>query len=243
MKIKKNSIYPASGVPIALKEYVHTDPEGYLHYFHTRLTWLYEKYPHALLIGGTGTGKTTALKQLVDTFLTYVPEAEIYLCTFKHKNDDFPDREEGSHFASYLNCKELFESFFNRFQDRLDGTDHSRHLLVLCFDEWAGFILSLNKKEQEAVLNQMGQILMMGRSMNVQIIIAMQRPDATFFRNGSRDNFGLIMALGNLSADGYRMVFSDQYLNQIQPCTEIGQGHLLIGGSAFYRIRVPPVHL
>lgn len=227
-------------IPVAQNEYVHTDPGGYLHYFYTDYMWDYRKRPHALLIGGTGTGKTTALKRLISEFSDRLPDAEIYLATFKHKDDDFPERQEGPYFASYLRCRELFESFFERFQRRLDGADSARHLLLLVFDEWAGFLLSLNKKEQEDLLSKMGMLLMMGRSMNIQVIVAMQRPDAIFFRNGARDNFGLIMALGNLTSDGLHMVFSDDFIKQIEPCTEIGQGYLLIGGHGLCRIRVPP---
>ncbi len=112
--------------------------------------------------------------------------------------------------------------------------------MLLVFDEWAGFLLSLDKKEQEEVLKKMGQILMIGRSMNVQTIVAMQRPDALFFKNGARDNFSLILALGNLSADGKHMIFSSEYIDQIQPCTKIGEGYALLSGSEMNRIRLPP---
>lgn len=224
-------------IPIALRDYVHIDPGGNIHHIYSWCMWDYQKYPHGLLIGGTGSGKTTALKQLIQQFVT--ADAEIFICTFKFKDDDFSEYEESSHFASYLRCREVFESFYQRLLARLDGADSSRKLLLLAFDEWAGFLLSLEKKAQEDILAKMGQILMMGRSMKVQVLVAMQRPDATFFRNGARDNFGLILALANLTDEGRKMVFPSNYIDQIETCTEIGQGYLLIGGYDFCRVQIP----
>lgn len=233
----------AGSIPYAHEDFLHIDPFEKEHHIYIPLEWKYKKYPHALLIGGTGSGKTTALKQITAAFINTEKDSEIFLCTFKHKDDDFPFLTDGPHFASYAHCGELFEAFYSRFLARLNGDDSDRNLLLLVFDEWAGFLLSLEKKDQEETLKKMGQILMLGRSMNVQIIVAMQRPDALFFKNGARDNFNLIIAMGNLSADGKHMVFSSEYVDQIQPCTKIGEGYALMGGSTFNKIRMPPPSL
>lgn len=226
-------------IPFALQQYIHMDITSTPYNIIYPLTWDFKKYPHALLIGGTGTGKTTTLKGITSMIAYRIQDCEIFLLTFKHRDDDFPTLREGKHFASYARFGELFEEFYHRFLARLEGRDPTRNLLLLVADEWAGFLLSLDKKEQERILAMMGQILMMGRSMNVQAIVALQRPDAIFFRYGARDNFGLIVALGNLSSDGNRMVFSTDYSEMIQPCIEIGDGHALIGGSEFYQIKIP----
>ena len=87
----------------------------------------------------------------------------------------------------------------------------------------------------------MGQLAMLGSSLNVQTILAMQSPDDVFFRNGARDNFNLIIGMGNMSSDGKRMIFPSDCIDQLQPVTEIGTGYALIGGYDLYRIRVPPL--
>lgn len=239
--IGPGQVIPASPeqIPYAFENFIYTDILGGLHQHMTPLTWAYKKNPHGLIIGGTGSGKTTALKQMVALFALHVKDSEIFLCTYKHKNDDFPFLTDGPHFASYARCDYLFEIFYERFTERLKGTDSSRNLLLLVFDEWAGFLLSLDKTNQEEKVKKLGQILMMGRSMNIQVIVAMQRPDAVFFKNGARDNFNLILALGNLSPDGLKMVFSSDYAAMIQPCMQIGDGYSLTGGILLQRIMIP----
>ena len=203
-------------LPVGLVEYQHILPDGTPTNFYQKLEWEYRKYPHALLVGGTGSGKTTLLKNMLAQFIYREKDAEIYLATYKTRCEDFSNIMENPHFGAYSQCQEVFNRFY-------------------------GFLTSLNKKEQDQVVGQMGQIAMLGRSLNVQIILAMQRPDAVFFRNGARDNFNLIIGMGNMSSDGKRMIFPSDCIDQLQPVTEIGTGYALIGGYDLYRIRVPPL--
>ena len=228
-------------LPVGLVEYQHILPDGTPTNFYQELFWDFKKYPHALLVGGTGSGKTTLLKNMLAQFIYRDKEAEIYLATYKPRCEDFSNIMESPHFGDYSHCQEVFHRFYERFLDRLNGSDKTRHMLLLFIDEWVGFLLSLDKKEQDQVVGQMGQIVMLGRSLNVQAILAMQRPDAVFFRNGARDNFNLIVGMGNMSGDGKRMIFPSDCIDQLQPVTEIGTGYALIGGYDIYRIRVPPL--
>lgn len=242
MKKGRLAAAPSSNhLPIGMTVHEHILPNGMPTNFYRELLWEYQKYPHALLVGGTGSGKTTLLKNMLAWWIYLAKDSEIYLATYKPRCEDFSMIAESSHFGDYRRCTEIVLAFYERFQERLNGSDNSRNLLLLCFDEWVGFLLSLNKKEQDQIIDKMGQIVMLGRSLNVQIILAMQRPDAVFFRNGARDNFNLVIGMGNLSGDGKRMIFPSDYIEQIQPVTEIGIGYALIGGYDFYRIRVPPL--
>ena len=193
---------PEGTIPVAYIETLHMLPDGSPRRFRRPLLWPYSKFPHALIVGGTGSGKTSFFKVMLSSFIRYEPEAELYLCSYKTRMEDFAFLETGSHFGDFRSCRDIFEAFFQRFTDRLEGRDKKRTPLILGFDEWGGFLLSLPKKEQEDVLAKMGQLLMLGRSIGVFVLCALQRPDAVFFRNGARDNFGLVVAMGNLSSDG-----------------------------------------
>lgn len=228
---------PSDQLFIAFTEAMYMYPNGEPYMISSSFIWDFKKYPHALLVGGTGSGKTTALKQIMASFARHV-DCEIYLCTFKHKDEDFSFLNVGRHFDFYRGCNDLFQVFYKRFLDRLEGRDPTRKLLLLAFDEWVAFLLNLDKQERQSVLDKLGQILMMGRSFGVQVIVAIQRPDAQFFANGARDNFGLVMALGRMSSDGYRMIFPSDYIKELQSCS-IGKGYAMIGGVDFKRIYIP----
>lgn len=228
---------PEGTIPVAYIETLHMLPDGSPRRFRRPLLWPYSKFPHALIVGGTGSGKTSFFKVMLSSFIRYEPEAELYLCSYKTRMEDFAFLETGSHFGDFRSCRDIFEAFFQRFTDRLEGRDKKRTPLILGFDEWGGFLLSLPKKEQEDVLAKMGQLLMLGRSIGVFVLCALQRPDAVFFRNGARDNFGLVVAMGNLSSDGFQMVFPSDFLSALKPCRQIGEGHALIGGFQFSAIR------
>mgnify|MGYP002228344905 FL=1 len=59
---------------------------------------------------------------------------------------------------------------------RQEGVDKSRTPIVLVFDEYVAFILSLEKKQKEEVMSKIGEILMLGRSLKVSLVLACQRP-------------------------------------------------------------------
>lgn len=239
--IRRLNAAAPSGVPIGNRELLHTLPTGLPITISRPISWDYKQYPHALLVGGTGSGKTTLLKELIGNFITIIPGSEIYLATYKPKSEDFAFLGDSPYFGDYKRCQEIFDQFYLRFEQRLDGSDMNRNPLILFFDEWVGFLLSQDKKTTDDLLNRMGQILMLGRSLRVIVVTAMQRPDAMFFKNGSRDNFNLIIAMGNLSSDGTRMIFPSDMIKTLEPCSEIGTGYALIGGWNLYKIRVPPM--
>lgn len=228
-------------LPIGWVEYEHILLDGTPMNFYHELFWDFKKYPHALLVGGTGSGKTTLLKNMLAQFIYCQRDAEIYLAAYKPRCEDFSNIMESPHFGDYGQFQEVFNRFYDRFVERLNGSDRTRHMLLLFIDEWVGFLNSLNKKEQDQTIDRMGQIVMLGRSLNVQAILAMQRPDAVFFRNGARDNFNLIIGMGNMSSDGKRMIFPSDYIDQLEPVAEIGTGYALVGGYNLSRIRVPPL--
>lgn len=45
-------------------------------------------------------------------------------------------------------------------------------------------------------MHKVSEIMMLGRSLAVRLVIACQRPDATAFPTGSRLNFGVIIIVG-----------------------------------------------
>ena len=77
---------------------------------------------------------------------------------------------------------------------------------------------------------------MLGRGYNFFPIIGIQRPDSTYFQS-ARDNFQNVIALGNLSPEGRRMVFPDSVKEQITDCKK-REGHLYIDGVGLEKIQI-----
>lgn len=64
------------------------------------------------------------------------------------------------------------------------GEDSLRNFVTLIWDEYIANILALlgtEKKKAEAVMHKVSEILMLGRSLAVRLVIACQRPDASAF--------------------------------------------------------------
>ena len=64
--------------------------------------------------------------------------------------------------------------------------------------------------------------------------------DASYF-NAARDNFNLVIALGNLSTEGKEMMFRE-FKDEMKPDRKQGTGYLLTNGTDLTPIVVPSVY-
>ncbi len=107
----------------------------------------------------------------------------------------------------------------------------------LFFDEWASYLLNLDKKKAEEEKKKLATLLMLGRSFNIHVLISQQRVDASYF-NTARDNFNLVIALGNLSSEGKEMMFHE-FKDEMKPDRKQGTGYMITNGTDFCSISVP----
>lgn len=202
------------------------------------IQWLPERYPMLLTVGGTGSGKTYFLALLMGKIATHIPDAQIYLCDFK--NMDFRGFADCSRHWSYEACDDGLTAFYDSFQARLNGEDTTTNRKFLIFDEWAAFVLSHDKKAAEEAKNKLSTLLMMGRGVQNHVVIGLQRADAQLFPMGGRDQFGAILALGNLSREQKLMLFPDSR-EEMNEVNGRGEGYLSLDGEPLKRVRVPTV--
>ena len=80
---------------------------------------------------------------------------------------------------------------------------------------------------------------MLGRGVNVFVIISLQRADSTNFLSGARDNLGNALGLGRLSNEAVRMLFPDD-TDKVQPKGR-GRGYLRSEGQPLTPIVVPRI--
>lgn len=203
------------------------------------LMWEPDKAPHAIIIGNTGSGKTYFSKLFLGKISLYGTNAEIFVCDFKGDND-FSFLIGCKNFYRFMECADGLAQFYNRFVNRQQGQDSSRSMLVLFFDEWASYLNFQDKKQSEEEKKKLSNLLMLGRSFNVHVIISQQRADAQYFST-ARDNLNLVVSLGNLSEESKEMLFHE-YRKEMLPNRERGTGYMLTNGTDLRAIVVPRIN-
>ena len=208
-----------------------------------KLFWNYEKNPHALISGSTGSGKTYFLLLLCGKISSHVLNGKLWICDFKN-GDDFRFLDEileARHFI-YSQCLEGIEQVYSIFKERLEG-DQDRSPIFLLIDEFSSLVHSQDKKQAEHLQKQIGMILMMGRSLNIHVIISAQRPDTAILGSGSREQFGFNLGLGRLSPEAKQMLFGEEKSQISQGFqTGEGRGYLLQNGASLKPVAVPRIN-
>lgn len=199
-----------------------------------------DAHPHLLCVGATGTGKTYALALLLGKIAKYEPTARLVVCDFKKSGFGWLDGCPG--FYGYTAALDGLDAVYSEFSARLEANDTARnaHKIILLMDEYGALVSSLEKKTAEEVKRKAGNILLMGRSLGIHLIVGIQRADAEYFRAGARDQFGAVLMLGNLSKEQKAMLAPD-YRESMTATNQRGQGYLLLDGQGLSRVQVPRV--
>lgn len=204
----------------------------------TALNWDYVHNAHLLVFGGTGSGKTYFTKLLLARIGLHLPEAVVTVCDFKA--DDFKFLSDIPNYHGFMECKEGFDKFFDMFTARQSGEDECRDFRLIVFDEWASYLNMLDKKETETAKSKLATLLMLGRSFNIHVLISQQRADSQYFST-ARDNFSVIVALGNISKESKQMFFSGFEKEEMPPVTQLGEGYVLTNGAILKKLITPTV--
>ena len=200
---------------------------------------------HTLLCGMSGSGKSFATNTL---FAKSVPasntQGKVYFADFK-QDDQFAYLRECPRYYPY-NCSiEALETVYDILHKRQSGEDKFRHPITLIWDEYMANILSIQnteKKKADEVMRKVSEILMLGRSLAVRLVISCQRPDASAFPSGSRLNYGVIMILGAPIRSIYEMLIPKEYIDVIgERKFGVGEGIVLLQGSQLRFIKIPMV--
>ncbi len=208
------------------------------------LIWNLDQAPHALIAGGTGSGKTYFLFHLLFcakrhscTVRIIDPKNADLFNLIKLKNFDENNVVSEIPQACRL-LRETREEMDHRYQYIFDSNlgsnyrDAYLYPYILFFDEFAALFSACTKKEAEEAFKNLRQIIFKGRQAGVFVILSTQKPDADAIPTAIRDQLGLRVALGNMTADSYRMVFGRNDLSTYQNCS-CGEGYLYFDGQKY----------
>lgn len=208
-----------------------------------RISYDIASVAHALTIGGTGSGKSFFINSKIldyarmgaDIRIADPKSADLSLLRFI---DGWENKvaTEPNQIAKQL--REMNELMENRYRTLYSDTSAFGKTftdfegvapVVLIFDEFTAFIKSLDKKLHSECMSYLYNIIMKGRAAGVFVEIIMQRPDASALDGAIRDQLGARVALGNLSRQGYEMVFGSSEV-EYRSITEKGGGYIKIDG-------------
>ena len=103
-------------------------------------------------------------------------------------------------------------------------------------------IQNTDKKKADEIMRKVSEILMLGRSLAVRLVISCQRPDASAFPSGSRLNYGVIIIVGAPIRSIYEMLIPKEYIDRIGGREfGVGEGVVLLQGSQLEFIKIPLV--
>lgn len=227
--------------------------DGHLIRIMKTLWWDIDKSPHALIVGGTGGGKTFLLFSLIKAFLQI---GIVDICDPKQSDLKQLGKIKvfkghvfyGAGIAQRLKyADDLMRERFNQMEAQNKKSlgnyrEYGMKPYFLVIDEWAAYYDSIEKdmKLLREVLGHLTQLVLLGRQCGVFIVLGMQRPDQKYFDGGIRDNLGFRATVGKLSPVGYDMIFAGATNNKEYFNTdEKGRGYHDVGTGSVGELYAP----
>ena len=200
---------------------------------------------HTLICGISGSGKSYLTNQYFARLcIQGEKKAKVYFADFK-QDDTFSYLRQCPRYYAYDKSIEALNIVYGILHSRQSGEDPSRNPIMLIWDEYIANVLALqgiDKKKADGVMRKIAEILMLGRSLAVRLVITCQRPDATAFPTGSRLNYGVIIVVGAPIRSIYEMLIPKEYIDKIgNRQFKTGEGIVLLQGSEMHYIKVPAI--
>lgn len=215
------------------------------------LWWEFDALPHALIVGGTGGGKTYFILTLIEALL----KSGAVLTVLDPKRADLSDLAAVMPNV-YYDVNDMIRELNIFYEEMLDRTEVIKQMPdyrtgvnyayvglephFLIFDEYVAFMEMVGRKREE-VLAVMRKVAMLGRQAGYFLILACQRPDAKYFADGMRDQFNLRIALGKNSEMGYGMMFGSECRKQFYSKRIRGRGYIDMGTNVITEFYTPLV--
>lgn len=209
------------------------------------------KVPHALIVGGTGSGKSFFILGKIVNYLKLTPQADLRIIDPKKADLSllrFVTGFEGKVATeTHQICKilrevvELMEQRYSNYFNDISAfgktyRDFNLPVVIVIFDEFSAFMHSVDKKIAKEAIDKIYQIIMKGRQAGVMMEILMQRPSADDLPTNIRAQMGFKAGLGAMDNIGYNMMFGSNNV-EYKTVTEKGGGYIQIDG-----IHISPVY-
>ena len=149
-------------------------------------------WPHVLIAGMTGSGKSTLQLMLAMTLMASTPPRELEVHVIDLKNEDLADLVGLPHVASIAatveQAIEIIEHVHQIMLARIDSGRGPYKRVALIIDELAQLM------DYKDTLKLIGKLASIGRSKAINLIVATQKPTAEVLSSMGRANFPLRFA-------------------------------------------------
>ncbi|SIT09197.1 FtsK/SpoIIIE domain-containing protein [Alicyclobacillus vulcanalis] len=181
------------------------------------------QYPHLLIAGATGGGKTNALKVIAETLKFQRPDATVVIADLKGGYDYKPLLDTVDEVIRDLPrlhawMQTLVTTLAEREQEAWERGTTCFTPCVTLIDEFATITSTANSKVDKetaeiakAILMMVNTILQKGRSLGLHLVIATQRPDADTIPGTLRANMDALLTF--------------HVTTQVQSAVVLGPGH------------------
>ena len=189
------------------------------------INWYPARQPMAMLIGGTGTGKTSTSHAILGQITQY--EWPVWVADAKRV--EFLDLRTwpnvqivaGSIPQQVALIHQAWVLMEHRYQLIEDGkaTVNDFEPLVVFLDEFAEFRANLiewyvqikvkGDPTKPPTLAEVASLARKARTARIHLVLSTQRPDAEFLGGEMRDNFGFRISMGRLSPQGAMMMWEN----------------------------------
>lgn len=208
-------------------------------------SWNYSKYPHAIVAGKTGGGKTYFIYYLILFFLSQNSTVFIGdpkqkdLYSLKHIIGEKYVESSANGIAKILRL--MYEEMDKRNEIMTQGglndfgkdyRDYNLAPIVGVFDE-ISVVKNDDLKVAKEIDRLLAQVIMKGRQYGVFVILATQKPDAETIPTNIRDQVSLRVSLGKMYREGLKMTLGDDFDELPAGEQSQGQGFIYIDGEGW----------
>lgn len=192
-----------------------------------------KKTCNILIAGKSGSGKSLSARWYL---WQMVRKKECYVYIADYKGGEEYDVFEGSpSYASGEAAIQMIEAFYTLFTKMRNQHLKSPRHLVLYIEEWLGLLTyaeTKDKKLRNSLMAKVGEILSVGRGLNLGVVLTVQRADASLFSSGSREQFQCVLSFGRCSREQFSMLgFSSEMEENPTAGYQPGQALALIDGQ------------
>ncbi len=219
-----------------------------------KIVWELEDDPHALVVGQTGSGKTVclvnlAMQALLRGWQVGVIEASKGLVDFADVDPwmvlaakDLREADDALNWLYYDQLKGVRAPILTKLSSsKMSEAPSSLREppFLLIIDEYFSLIAQLASKTplakadnvlKDSISDIVGRIVREGRSADVHLVLAAQRPDANVFKGEMKSNLGFRVLAGAADNIARQMAFKDPFSAPLPP--KGAKGRAVVESSA-----------